>query len=219
MATIEQKKELVETLKFTPVTYTIQLWGYGGEIAVAKINKEQYDYWKPRIEEDGDSELVEHCTAWLDEEEENPVPENARIVQDGAWFETEGHLDNMSGCEFAEQCHIQIDDENGNTVFDHPLSYEVLEDLGVQLDSNEVMAGDVDGVEYAFCFQSVEKGTFFAGDIELKAPFDPKKLKITYTDFEGWELVSGVEYDGEWIEGLDGYDTTGKGYYANVYEV
>lgn len=218
MATEQEKQELIDTLKFTPVTYTIQLWGYGGEIAVAKINKEQYEYWKPRIE-DGDSELVEHATSWLDEEEENPVPKSARIVNDGAWYETEGHLDNMSGCEFAEQCHIQIDDENGNTVFDHPLAYEVLEDLGVQLDSNEVMAGDVDGVEYAFCFQSIEKGTFFAGDIELKAPFDPKKLKITYTDFEGWELVSGVEYNGEWIDGLDGYDTTGKGSYANVYEV
>ena len=44
MATIEQKQEIVDTLKFTPCNYTITLWGYGGEVAVAKINKEQFDY-------------------------------------------------------------------------------------------------------------------------------------------------------------------------------
>lgn len=217
MATVEQKQEIVETLKFTPCTYTITLWGYGGEIAVAKINKEQYNYWKPKLDEDGDSELVEHCVSWDDNKPE--CPEEAVIVnEDGAWYETEGHIDNMSGCEFTDSNHIQIDDENGETVFDKGLSHE-LEDDGVQLESDEVMAADVDGVEYAFCFQSMEKGTFFVGDLELKAPFDPSKLKISYTDFEGWELVSSVEYDGEYIEGFDGYDTTGKGYYANVYEV
>lgn len=219
MATPEQKEELVETLKFTPRTYTINLWGYGGEIAIAKINKEQYEYWNANREETGgDGDLVEHCTSWGDEEEENPVPESARIVNDGAWFETEGHLDNMSGCEFGDHCHIQIDDENGETVFDRSLSHE-LEDDGVTIEGDEVMAGDVDGVEYAFCFQSVEKGTFFVGDLELKAPFDPSKLTIKYSDFEGWNLVTGVEYDGEYIEGFDGYDTTGKGYYANVFKV
>ena len=72
---------------------------------------------------------------------------------------------------------------------------------------------DVDGY---FCFQSTEKGQFFAADIHLKAPFDPSKLKIYTTDFEGWELVTGVDYDGEELEGFDGYDTTGKGYYASI---
>ena len=30
MATEAEKEALVETLKFTPRTYVIQLWGYGG---------------------------------------------------------------------------------------------------------------------------------------------------------------------------------------------
>lgn len=220
MATIEQKETLVETLKFTPTTVRLSMWGYGGEIAVAKINKEQYDYWSANKEETGsDAELVDHCVSWNDEENENPVPESARIVEDANWYDTEGHIDNMSGVEFSDSNHIVVTDENGDEIFNETLSWELEDKHGVQLEGNEIMAADHDDVEYAFCFQSMEKGTFFDGDIELTAPFDPSKLKIYTTDFEGWELVSGVEYNGEPVEGFDGYDTTGKGYYANVFEV
>ena len=215
MATIEQKQEIVDTLKFTPCNYTITLWGYGGEVAVAKINKEQFDYWKPKIDEDGDSELVEHCVDWDNEVE---VPEEARICTDGAWYEVEGQIDHGSGVEFSDLNHIQIADENGETVFDEGLSWELEEKHGVQLQGDEAYVGNVDGADYGFCFQSTEKGTFFSAEFELKAPFDPSKLKIYTTDYEGWELVTGVDYDDEEISGYDGYDTTGKGYYANVFE-
>ena len=216
MATAEQKEELVETLKFTPTTYRLTLWGYGGEVAVAKINKEQYEYWNAKNEEDGDSKLIEHCTRWADEEEENLVPESARIVDDGNWYDTAGHIDGGSGVEFSDLNHIQILDENGEDVYDKGLSHE-LEDDGVTIESEECYVGNTEGNDYGFCFQSTEKGTFFDADLPLSAPFDPSKLRIYTTDFEGWELVTGVEYDGEPLEGYDGYDTTGKGYYANVF--
>ena len=215
MATAEQKEQLAETLKFTPVTYNLMLWGYGGEVAVAKINKAQFDYWKPKIDEDGDSELVEHCVDWDNEVE---VPEEARICTDGAWYEVEGQIDHGSGVEFSDLNHIQIDDENGETVFDEGLSYDLEEKHGVQLQGDEAYVGNTEGNDYGFVFQSSEKGTFFSAEFELKAPFDPSKLKIYTTDYEGWELVTGVDYDDEEIPGYDGYDTTGKGYYANVFE-
>lgn len=216
MATIEQKEELAKTLKFTPTTYRVSLWGYGGEVAVAKINKEQYEYWNDKNEEDGDSELIEHCVRWDDEEGENPVPESARIVQDANWYDTPGHIDGASGVEFSDLNHLQIFDENGDEVYDVGLSH-ALEDDGVTIDSEECYVGNTEGNDYGFCFQSTEKGTFFDADLPLTAPFDPSKLTIYTTDFEGWELVTGVEYDGEHVDGLDGYDTTGKGYYANVF--
>jgi len=215
MATEKEKQELIDTLKFTPRNYTITLWGYGGEVAVAKINKEQFDYWKPKIDENGDSELVEHCVDWDNEIE---VPKEARICENGAWYEVEGQIDHGSGVEFSDLNHIQIDDENGETVFDEGLSWELEEKHGVQLQQDEAYVGNVDGADYGFCFQSTEKGTFFSADLPLTTPFDPSKLKIYTTDYEGWELVTGVEYDGEALEGYDGYSTTGKGYYANVFE-
>jgi len=103
-------------------------------------------------------------------------------------------------------------------VFDEGLSWELEEKHGVQLQQDEAYVGNQDGADYGFCFQSTEKGTFFSADFELKAPFDPSKLKIYTTDYEGWEIVTGVDYDDEEIPGYDGYDTTGKGYYANVFE-
>jgi len=211
MATAEQKEQLAETLKFTPRNYTITLWGYGGEVSVAKINKEQFEYWTDKDEAD----LIEHCVDWDNEME---VPEEARICTDGAWYEVEGQIDHGSGVEFSDLNHIQIDDENGETVFDEGLSYELEEKHGVQLQGDEAYVGNTEGNDYGFCFQSTEKGTFFSAEFELKAPFDPSKLKIYTTDYEGWEIVTGVDYDDEEIPGYDGYDTTGKGYYANVFE-
>ena len=216
MATITQKEQLVDTLKFTPATYKLTIWGYGGEIAIGRLTEAQYEFWKGKDE----AEIVDHCTSWEDDNFEEEygykVPEDAKFCQDGAWYETEGHLDNMSGCEFSELNHIQIEDERGETVFDEGLSYDLEEKHSVQLEQGETYASDWDDVDGYFCVQSSEKGQFFAADLELKAPFDPSKLKISTVDFEGWELVTGVEYDGEELEGHDGYDTTGKGYYASI---
>jgi len=55
-----------------------------------------------------------------------------------------------------------------------------------------------------------EKGCFFDGTFTLRAPFDPAKLRIRYGNGDDWYICSGVEYDGEDIEGQDGYSTTGK---------
>ena len=214
MATKKEKEELVEILKFTPQKVVLSLWGYGGEIAYGKINKEQFDYWKDKDE----SEVIEHCTAF-DEEDNAKIPEAARFIRDGAWYDSEGLLDHMSGCEFNGSNHITVEPETGDTIFDEKLDYDDLETLGVEISGDESFASSHDDVEYYYCFQSTEKGTFFSAEFTLKAPFDPKKLKIETMDVEGWDLVSSVSYDGEELEGMDGYDTTGKGYYCSINEV
>ena len=66
---------------------------------------------------------------------------------------------------------------------------------------------------------SLEKGTFFNTTIEsTSGDFDPAKLKIsTYEMPNGDEIISGVEYDGEELDGLGNGDTRGKGYVAEVW--
>lgn len=219
MATTEQKETLHKRLKFTPKTVTLSLWGYGGEIAMGRLTQEQYDFWKDKEEAD----VIYHCTSWGDDEEFEEecgytVPEEAKFCTDGSWYDTPGHLDNMSGVEFSDHCSIGVVDEDGNEIFDERLGWG-LEEHGVNIDSDENFASNFDGVNHYFCFQSTEKGTFFSGDIHLTEPFDPKKLLITTIDFEGWELVANVQYDGEEVDGFDGYDTTGKGYYASINKV
>ena len=54
-----------------------------------------------------------------------------------------------------------------------------------------------------------EKGLFFQGDIKLTTPFDPSKLIVSFQDLDGWELVYGVNYDGEDLDSND-YSTDSK---------
>jgi hypothetical protein len=46
MATKKQKQELLEALRAEKKKYEIHLTGYGGEIAIGRITKEQYEFWK-----------------------------------------------------------------------------------------------------------------------------------------------------------------------------
>jgi hypothetical protein len=60
-----------------------------------------------------------------------------------------------------------------------------------------------------FVGSSNEKGTFFEGNIELRAPFDITKLELHYDEFDGEDIVTSVVYDGEDIDNWGG-STDGK---------
>ena len=47
MATQEEQQQLIETLKFTPRTYKISMWGYGGEKNNINIFATMDSYQKP----------------------------------------------------------------------------------------------------------------------------------------------------------------------------
>ena len=40
--------------------FRINTGRYGGELAIGSVSKEFVDYWKPKVAEDGDSDLIEH---------------------------------------------------------------------------------------------------------------------------------------------------------------
>ena len=46
MATIKEQEHLMEVLKFTPRTYKVELWGYGGEYVMGTVSREIYDYFR-----------------------------------------------------------------------------------------------------------------------------------------------------------------------------
>jgi hypothetical protein len=64
-------------------------------------------------------------------------------------------------------------------------------------------------VRLCLLVSSNEKGTFFEGEIELRAPFDIEKLELYYDEVDGEEIVNGVYYDGEEIDN-NGGSTDGK---------
>ena len=205
MSTIKEQEELVEILKFTPRTYTLMLSGYGGEIVLGSVPREQYQYFV-------DNEIDIEEFAW-DSDNEAGVPEEMQPFEPGSWHECDD-VAHESGCELCDSNYITVTDENGKEHWQSKLGYSTLTDAGVEVDeSDEYLCSDRADREntVGFVGQSTEKGCFFEGELELTAPFDPAKLAISYSDIEGWSLISGVTYDGVDIEGHDGYSTRGKG--------
>jgi hypothetical protein len=213
MATKKQKQELIEALKAEKRTYEIMLSGYGGEIVCGSISKEQYEFWKER------DDFEEHCNDWDNEME---VPEEMMVVRDGSWHDCDD-LAHECGAEFSSLNYVSVvDKKTGETVFECLLDYEELEKHGVDpegIASEEYYILYDSDADYAFLGQSVEKGTFFTGEVEVIGKFDPRKLSFSYIDVEGWQIVNGVSYQSEIVEDTGGYSTTGKSLDFKIFEV
>lgn len=205
MATRKQKQELIDTLKFTPVKARILIQGYGGECYIGSVDRETYEFFKSKK-----IDVEQYVNDW-DNELFPDVPKEHQFVMGGSPYECDD-LFHASGATMDNSSYITvIDDDTNENIFETNLDLSNLEDQGITVhdgenfDSDDLNAGSV-----IFWGGQGEKGCFFDAEITLTAPFDPKKLKITYGNGDGWYLCNGVEYDGEELEGSDGYSTTGK---------
>ena len=210
MATVNEQERLIEVLKFTPRTYKIRLWGYGGEHVMGTVDRKIYDYFKARR-----LDLSEY--AWdSDYADEHNIPEDMQPFYPGSWYD----CDDMGHCWGVDRNAgtLQVDDENGDTVYEKRL--EDISGMGVDDENpdnsepewageDEVWIDSQPAGQPVFIGVSSEKGTFFEGDLELKAPFNPGKLQLTYTEIDGNEIITSVSYDGEDVENWGG-DTSGK---------
>lgn len=203
MATEAEKQELVDTLKFTPVTYRVELQGYGGEIVMGTVSREFYDYIQ-------DNEYEINDFAWGDCDDYDDVPDGG--VSPGSWHDCD-NLAHAFGVEMDGTCRVVVYDENDDEAWSCYLDMGELEEAEVELafgPQDETYASNQDEGTCVYVGQSFEKGTFFIADLDLTQPFDPKKLKLTYEDIDGWVICSNVAYNGEELENQGG-DTTGKG--------
>ena len=192
--------ELIDILKFTPRTYKISVYGYGGDSRFIKATREQYLYFKEH-----DIDLDEYAGSWDDEHE---VPEEFQPFPPGEPYE--GYeLYSTGGASFDDGGYVEITDEQDQPVLkmtlddldDHEIEYDEADEYYPHHDHKP---GDV-----VIWNGNGEKGSFYGGEIELKQPFDPKKLKFEYVDCDGTTYLSSISYDGEGIDNND-YSTTGK---------
>ena len=199
-----EHEQLIAVLKFTPRTYKISMWGYGGEKVMGTVDRKIFDYFRSRRLDLSDF-------AWdSDYAEENNVPEDMWPFPPGSWYE----CDNMAHAHGVNRGAgtLQIEDENGNVVYERSL-----EDIsgggedgepdwscGDEVWIDEKPAGTV-----VFIGNSNEKGTFFEADIPLTEPFDITKLCLGYDEIDGEELINTVTYDDEDIDNWGG-NTDGK---------
>lgn len=179
------------------------MWGYGGEKVMGTVDRKIYDYFKHRR-----LDLTDY--SWdSDYADENNIPEDMQPFPAGSWYE----CDNMAHAHGVSRSAgtLQIEDENGNVVFERSL-----EDIdGYSDDSPELSGNDEVWIDekpvgtVVFIGNSNEKGTFFEGEIELNEPFNITKLSLGYDEIDGEELINSVYYDGEDIDN-NGGSTDGK---------
>ena len=81
MATVEEQQQLIETLKFTPRTYKVSMWGYGGEKVMGIVDKAAWDYCMANQVDLSD-------VAWnSDAAEDMNLDEDKLPFPPGAWYE------------------------------------------------------------------------------------------------------------------------------------
>lgn len=194
MATQQEKDELMQVLKFTPRTYQVSMWGYGGEIVMGTVSREIYDYFKRRRLDVSDF-------AWNYEyAEENNIPEEMWPFTPGSWYECD-NLIHTNGAD-RDSSTLQIEDETGAVILER--SMDSIDGMDINISCNdEAWIGMVDPGTVVFIGRSNEKGTFFSGSLDLTLPFDQEQLCLNYDEVDGSEIVNSIYYGDDEIENCD----------------
>ena len=239
MATTEENKELVETLR-GPRFYRIRLNGYGGEAAYINISKAAHDFWHAHTEEHGDGDFVNYMInddpEDYDFEELEIVPKEADFLTSygeddykSNWFEAPTEFLHQMGVEYGssyltveEVDSMEYMSKHVADVIDSERLMELVDKIQEDTDYEVELADHgeelPDEGEYVCQMYSSEKGSFFDGVIETVGEFDVKKLKFMINEYpNGEDVIDGVEYDGVDVEN-NGGDTNGKGYSAHVWK-
>lgn len=205
MATKKQKEELMQTLRFTPIKVRLLVQGYGGECYIGSVSREDYEVFKAKR-----VDLDQFLGDW-DNELFKDIPEKNRFIEPGQAYECDD-LFHGSGASMDDGSYITVmNDDTNEDIFSTSLDFNTLYDHGIETScSDDFESDELEDGTVIFWGGQGEKGCFFDAELTLTKPFDPSLLRITYGNGDGWNLLTGVEYDGVELEGYDGYSTTGK---------
>jgi hypothetical protein len=222
MATLQEKKILIRTIK-TPCRYFRLLFSrYGGEVAMGTISKEQFEYWN---EKDGFEEYMAGVDFNSDVANKE-IPARARFNNP---FYDYNDICHLSGPEWADSQTLYIEeidkhgrpmpDGNGGYVKDIQHDFGDLESMGAEIECSETHNSGSKSCDnhYYFFGQYFNKGGWHTPDIIKTGPdgIEIDKLKISYVDADGFKVFNEVMYDNEpyYLE----EDSTGKGssFYVN----
>ena len=105
---VEQEK-LIQTLKFTPRDYKIEIVGRGGEIYWGRVDRKIYDLFKEKK-----IDIEQYAGGW-DEELFEDIPEDMRPFYPGSPYDISGTHE--SGATFSDESMVTVYDENGDEVW------------------------------------------------------------------------------------------------------
>lgn len=169
--------------------YTVQIWGYGSEVTIGRVDKEQMEI----LLEDTGKELTDKV-----------------YELDTPHYEIDDQL-HCWGCGI-DDATIIVKDENEVEVLNTENGIGMQDDLELyyfkytELDHDSPLLMTISG----------EKGSFFEGSFECDE-FDINKFKLIIqeevgiNDYYVGDIINGVSYDGEELDNFGG-DTTGKSF-------
>ena len=201
MATIEQKRKLIKTIK-NPIRYfRLNFSRYGGEVAMGTITKDQWEYWS---DNDGFEEYMGQVD--FDAEEANKeIPKRAQF--DRPFYEY-SNICHMSGPEWDDSQTMYIEEidkdgkplenEDGGFVADIQHDFGDLESLGAEVVCSEEHHASSKSLKHHYYFfgQYFNKGGWTTDTFKTGPEgFDPSKLKIEYVNADGFNVFNEIVYD------------------------
>jgi hypothetical protein len=186
--------------------YKIEIGGRGGEVVIGTVQSDFYDLVQ---ENEIDFDDYAWNSDFFEENEDVEIPEDIRPFEPGEWYDCD-NMAHHSGPSL-EDSYISVIDETGNVIHD-AFTLDQFYELGSDSEQTEEVYPQEtleDGDVY-FIGQSFEKGHFLTFECEDEV-FDPKKLVFMTGDYDGWELVTGLSYNGTALDDLGELSTSGKG--------
>lgn len=183
------------------------LGGWGLEAHEGSLTEEQYEYWKDKSE----SELIEHCDGWDEEDEE--IPENARLR---SWYE----MDDISCNNGCQDGTLEVT-EYREWKDGWQKKYQTFAIEGGESRDDDVKVNWIEPDREAptgpsFQGHSSEKGMYCNDTIEGKT-FDPLKLALDSQPVFGGaqgDAINSIYYDEQTLEFCPEADS--KGYYFEI---
>ena len=205
MATLKQKKKLIDKIVHGNRKYKFSIGRYGGETVMGIITREQYEYWKDR-----DSDLEEYVMGFDREtyEQENDIPEEAKFS--GDWYEQD-NVEHICGGEVSDGNYLQIDefDQDGNPIKNADGSFKMWEPIalgresrekhGIKTNDYQQFDEDHDSVinKCYFYGQMFNKGGWGNEDfVELAEELDTNKITLNCSEVQGTLMCNSISYEG-----------------------
>lgn len=188
-------------IKLKSTTYRFQIGAYGGEAFIGSVSREIYEYFKVN-----NIDLSEYTYDWDNSLE---VPIEMQPFTPGSGYECD-NLFHAYGASMDDINVLRVFDENDEIIWESSLSLDQLESQEIECNETDsfyfenIKDGDV-----VFYGSEGEKGTLYSGEIKLTESFDPKKIKLEYSDANGWLICHSITYNDEYIDNYD-MSTTGK---------
>ena len=183
------------------------LGGWGLEAHEGSLTEEQYEYWKDKNE----SELIEHCAGWNEEDEE--IPENARLR---SWYEM-SDISSNNGCQDGTLEVTEYREwKNGWQKKYQTFAIEGGDSRDDDVKVNWIEPDREAPTSPSFQGHSSEKGMYCNDTIEGKT-FDPSKLELNSEPVFGGaqgDAINEIYYDGQELEFCPEADN--KGYYFDI---